>query len=199
MSYCTLEEAWGSSFQNTNNNSVSVPSVSKKLAVPTSNLYNSDLNDGATFNGKYYGGNSSTRNVSNKRTKKHRVKDRRVTFDEVDITSKQNFPRKSKKSLKYIKNIRDIKRIAVFENHCEEFELLKNTEKIILIIKRKYKQNKKMTNRIKKLKEINKQVDIKMVHEIDIIFTGEGLSQLIKYGKQDKYLTLNEERIMHNI
>ena len=104
MSYCTLEEAWGSSFQNTNNNSVSVPSVSKKLAVPTSNLYNSDLNDGATFNGKYYGGNSSTRNVSNKRTKKHRVKDRRVTFDEVDITSKQNFPRKSKKSLKYINN-----------------------------------------------------------------------------------------------
>jgi hypothetical protein len=103
------------------------------------------------------------------------------------------------KSLKYIKNIRDIKRIAVFENHCEGFELLKNTEKIILIIKRKYKQNKKMTNRIKKLKEINKQVDIKMVHEIDIIFTGEGLSQLIKYGKQDKYLTLNEERIMHNI
>ena len=42
MSYCTLEEAWGSSFQNTNNNSVSVPSVSKKLAVPTNNLYNSD-------------------------------------------------------------------------------------------------------------------------------------------------------------
>ena len=80
MSFCTLEEAWGSNFQNTNNNSISTPSVSKKLAVPTSNLYNNDLNDGATFDGKYYGGKSSTRNISNKRSKKKRVKDRHGDF-----------------------------------------------------------------------------------------------------------------------
>ena len=104
MSYCTLEEAWGSNFQNTNSKSISVPTVSKKLAVPTNNLYNSDLDDGATFNGKYYGGKELTRNISNKRSKKKRVKDRHVTFNEVNITSKQDMPKKSRKSLKYINN-----------------------------------------------------------------------------------------------
>ena len=100
MSYCTLEEAWGSNFQNTNgtnntnnannannannsnnysnstsnkssnlnSNSKSYPVVSKKLSVPTDNLYNNDLKDGATFNGKYYGGKASTRNISNKKS-----------------------------------------------------------------------------------------------------------------------------------
>ena len=104
MSYCTLEEAWGSSFQNTNHNIVSTPTVSKKLAVPTSNLYNSDLNDGATFNGKYYGGKSTTRSLNNKRSKKQRVKDRHVTFDDVSIASKQTMSRKSRKNPNYTIN-----------------------------------------------------------------------------------------------
>ena len=94
--------------------------------------------------------------------------------------------------LKYIKNLREIKYVTIFENNYEGFELLKNTKQIIIIIKynRNMQIKKMMDRRINKLKKINKKVNI--ITEVEIGFDGGGLQSLIAYGEMYRTKALVE-------
>ena len=98
-------------------------------------------------------------------------------------------------SLKYIKNIHGIQYLTIFEANYEGLELLKYAKQITIITKY-HSKNIKMMNRIKKLKEINKTVNIVMEKEIG--FCGGGLLSLIAYANmRDQYLlpTIKSKKI----
>ena len=90
----------------------------------------------------------------------------------ITMINKINSCRKSQeeitKNLKYIKNIREIKNMVIFECFCEGIELLKNANKLTIITSsiKEDAPTKKMTNRIKKLKIINPTIDITITSTI---------------------------------
>jgi hypothetical protein len=91
-------------------------------------------------------------------------------YCENKIKKYEEIHEKISENLKYIKNIHEIKSVTIFEYYYEGLELLKNAEKITIILQmtkidEHYKHNKKMTNRIKKLQKINTQVDIEMISD----------------------------------